>query len=212
MLPFKLAPDAPRLCSNVHAMEPMQRRGNRRLRVKRWVRLLRRRALRAVRANGNWPRRRMPARLRAAWRTGKLPVVLCAASGCRYHLAELAHNPLESTACALMVASRGGLSQGKLGDLIGVARQRIHELETEALHRRDLEALADAHQHKDHRTATERVEAAVRRGPGNAIEIARGARCTPETARSVLNALTKKGICIADAGTLATGRVWSVAP
>lgn len=212
MLPFKLAEDAPRLCTNTRLMEPMQRRTDRRLRTKRWVRLLLRRAVRAWRSRGLWPTRRTPRRLRAAWRTTDSATCLCAASGCRYHLAELVHVPLERTACALIVAGRGGLSQIKVGELIGVARQRVHELETEALHRRDLEALAEANHHKDRRPAPERVDAAIRRGPGTAVEIAKLARCSAETARHVMIELTKAGVLIVDGGTLHTGRVWRLAP
>ena len=56
----------------------------------------------------------------------------CPWTGCRYHLASDVRGPL-SESCALDVAGRGGATLEEVGNLLGVSRERIRQIEGTAL-------------------------------------------------------------------------------
>lgn len=62
----------------------------------------------------------------------------CERMECRYHLAEMQHGRRSGTQildepCALWCADRGGMTLDEIGKVFGLARERIRQLEDQAL-------------------------------------------------------------------------------
>lgn len=130
----------------------------------------------------------------------------CHLANCRYHMAhewviwalragrgepEIIERILRDPSCALDLAKSGPLTLQEVGDLLGVSRERVRQIEAGAIER-----LRDrlAGQLTSQRTSQQRVEAELATGPHSVTELSIAARVERGYTRQIVIRLCRAGL------------------
>lgn len=137
---------------------------------------------------------------RPAWHARRgyaVGTAFCAATTCRYHLADFYRREPLGAACAIVVANRGGMQQTALGHMLKMDRALVQYYEHGAIVRPALRRLLGDGTPKREAVAAsldERVRAALAKGEATSGEIAASAHADVQAVRACLREMAARGV------------------
>lgn len=200
----QLPDDAPVLCDAPALRELDPAAALRR----RFTATLRRRCRRLVRQALRCPRPLRRRRLRRSVVATGPGRALCAASSCRYHLAEFHREAPLWHGCAKLVAERGagvGLTQVEVAAMVGMTRPNIGLIEAKALARLEADGI---HRRRRETPIDQRLLASLQEGEASTVELAAVTGWSRGAVESALGRMLKAGTVAYRERSRREGRAW----